>query len=79
MKVTLKLVRVGMNMQEATITGWYKQPGEHFEEGDPLYAFETEKVNQDVEATGPGTLLEIHAKAGDEVEVGAPICAVETR
>ena len=30
MKITLKLARVGMNMQEATIAEWFKQPGEAF-------------------------------------------------
>ena len=37
MRVTLKLSRVGMNMEEATIVKWYKRPGESFMAGEPLY------------------------------------------
>lgn len=77
MKITLKLARVGMNMQEATISAWLKQPGERFEQGDPLYAIETEKVVQDVLASAPGKLLEILVEAGQNAAVGEPLCVVE--
>ena len=30
-----------MNMEEATIVKWHKQPGETFQPGDKLYDFET--------------------------------------
>lgn len=77
MKITLKLARVGMSMQEATIAQWYKQPGESFVAGEPLYAIETDKVTQDVEASAPGTLLEVFVAEGSDVEVGAPLCVVD--
>ena len=77
MKITLKLIRVGMNMQEATIAKWMKAPGESFAEGDALYAIETEKVTQDVLATAPGTLLEILVPSGQDARVGQGICVVE--
>ncbi|MBA2933475.1 acyltransferase [Sphingomonas sp. CGMCC 1.13654] len=77
MKITLKLARVGMSMQEATIAQWYKQPGESFVVGDPLYAIETDKVTQDVEATAPGVLVELLVAAGEDVEVGTPLCVVD--
>jgi pyruvate/2-oxoglutarate dehydrogenase complex dihydrolipoamide acyltransferase (E2) component len=77
MKVTLKLVRVGMNMQEATIAQWLKAPGDGFVEGDALYAIETEKVTQDVLATAAGTLLEILVPAGQDARVGDGVCVVE--
>jgi pyruvate/2-oxoglutarate dehydrogenase complex dihydrolipoamide acyltransferase (E2) component len=77
MKITLKLIRVGMNMQEATIAQWLRAPGEAFAEGDPLYAIETEKVTQDVLATAPGTLLEILVPAGQDAKVGQGVCVVE--
>jgi pyruvate/2-oxoglutarate dehydrogenase complex dihydrolipoamide acyltransferase (E2) component len=77
MKITLKLIRVGMNMQEATIAKWLKAPGESFAEGDALYAIETEKVTQDVLATGPGTLLEILVPEGQDARVGQAVCVVE--
>ena len=77
MKVTLKLARVGMTMQEATIAEWFKQPGERFAEGDALYSIETDKVTQDVNATQRGTLIEILVPAGETVAVGGPVCIVD--
>jgi pyruvate/2-oxoglutarate dehydrogenase complex dihydrolipoamide acyltransferase (E2) component len=77
MRVTLKLARVGMNMEEATIVKWHKQPGEKFSDGDVLYEIETEKVAQEVAATADGTLLEICAPEGENVPVGEKVCVVD--
>ena len=77
MKVELKLTRVGMNMAEATILKWHRQPGDTFKAGDPLYEIETDKVTQEVPATGDGTLLEILVPEGEIAEVGAAVCRVE--
>jgi len=76
-KIALKLARVGMNMQEATIAQWFKRPGEGFAEGEPLYAMETDKVTQDVTAAHRGTLVEILVQAGESVAVGGPVCIVD--
>ena len=77
MKVDLKLTRVGMNMAEATIARWYRQPGDSFAAGDALYEIETDKVTQQVTATGAGRVLEILVPAGGIAEVGAVVCRVE--
>lgn len=79
MKVNLKLARVGMNMTEATIAKWHKQPGEAFKAGEVLYEIETDKVTQEVTATADGTMLEILVPAGEIAEVGAAVCAVEMK
>lgn len=77
MKVTLKLARVGMNMEEATIAAWHKSSGDRFTKGEALYEIETEKVTMVVEAPCDGTLLEIKAQTGESVAVGGPVCAIE--
>ncbi len=78
MKVTLKLTRVGMTMEEATIVRWAKHPGDTFAEGEVLYEIETEKVTQEVEAPGAGTMVEILAPEGADIAVGDNVCVVET-
>ncbi len=78
MKATLKLARVGMTMEEATVVRWAKQPGESFVEGEVLYEIETEKVTQEVEAPGNGSLVEILAPEGAEIAVGDDVCVVES-
>lgn len=77
MRATLKLSRVGMNMEEATLVKWHKQPGETFKAGEPLYEIETEKVNQEIEATSDGTLIEICAREGDIVKVDGRVCVID--
>ena len=77
MRTTLKLSRVGMNMEEATIVKWYKQPGESFKAGETLYEIETEKVNQEIAAPSNGTMIGIHAHEGEIVKVGGQVCTVD--
>lgn len=77
MKVTLKLPRISMNMEEGTIVSWKRKPGESFTSGEALYEIETEKATTEVEAPCDGTLVEIIADEGDTVEVGETVCRIE--
>jgi pyruvate/2-oxoglutarate dehydrogenase complex dihydrolipoamide acyltransferase (E2) component len=77
MRTTLKLSRVGMNMEEATLVKWYKRPGESFKAGEPLYEIETEKVNREIAATADGKMIEVYASEGETVKVGGPVCVVD--
>jgi pyruvate/2-oxoglutarate dehydrogenase complex dihydrolipoamide acyltransferase (E2) component len=78
MKVNLKLSRVGMNMETATISAWHKQPGETFRKGEPLYEIESEKVTMEVEAPCDGKMLAVTVAAGDEATVGGNVCTIDT-
>ena len=77
MKVNLKLARIGMNMQEATIVKWHKQAGEEFRKGDVLYEIETEQVTQEVEAQGDGRMVEILVPEETDAKVGQELCVVD--
>lgn len=77
MKVNLKLARIGMNMEEATIVKWHQAPGDAFEMGDTIYEIETEKISQEVEAPAAGTLLEIKVPEGDIAEVEQIVCVID--
>ena len=77
MKVGLKLSRVGMSMEEATITKWHKRPGEAFRKGEALYDIETEKVTMEVEAPCDGIMIEPNIEVGDNAEVGQVVCTIE--
>jgi pyruvate/2-oxoglutarate dehydrogenase complex dihydrolipoamide acyltransferase (E2) component len=78
MKLSLKLPLFGMNMEEATLVKWHKQPGEAFRKGETLYEVETEKVTSEVEAPCDGRLLEKVAAEGQTVSVGEIVCQIET-
>ena len=78
MKVTLKLNRVGMTMEEATLVRWCVQPGQRFEKDDVLYEIETEKVTEEVAAPEAGTLIKALVAEDDIIAVGDKICIIET-
>lgn len=78
MRVPVRLPKIGMTMEEATVVRFCKQPGDAFRKGDPLYEIETEKVSQEVEATDDGVMAEHAVAEGSEVRVGEPVCVVET-
>ncbi len=79
MKVNLKLLRIGMNMEEATITKWHRAPGERFAIGDALYEIETEKVTQEVEAPAEGTMIEVRVAEGETAEVDQIVCVIDVQ
>lgn len=76
MKVTLKMPRLSMNMEEGTVVGWRKQVGENFTKGEPLYDIETEKVTSEFEAPCDGVLLQILADNEANVAVGGDVCVI---
>lgn len=76
--MTVKLPRLGMQMEEATVVHFCVQVGESFVAGDPLYEIETEKVSNEIEATADGVMVEYLVEEGDDVEVGDPVCIVDT-
>ncbi len=75
--IELKLGRIGMNMEEATIKAWHKAAGDSFRQGEPLYDIETEKVATEIPAPFDGRLVQIVANVEDTIEVGAVVCRVE--
>ena len=62
---------LGESVTEATVAKWFKAVGDAVAADEPLVELETDKVTLEVNAPGPGTLSEIAAAEGAEVEVGA--------
>ena len=77
-RVGVRLPKIGMTMEEATIVRFCRQPGEAFRRGDPLFEIETEKVSREFEATGDGVMVEHAVPEGADVRVGELVCVVET-
>lgn len=78
MKVTLKLNRVGMTMEEATLLSWSVKPGDEFAKDDVLYEIETEKVAQEVMAPVSGKVIELLVEEDAEIAVGDGVCIIDT-
>ena len=63
--------QLGESVTEATVAKWFKSIGDVVTRDEPLVELETDKVTLEVNAAEAGTLSEIAAAEGSEVEVGA--------
>ncbi len=73
----LTLPRLGETMETGRIAGWLKQPGERFRRGETLLEVESDKTVVEMPALADGTLVEIVAQPGDDVDVGGVLCRYE--
>ncbi len=73
----ITMPKLGLIMTEGTITEWYKNEGEHINEGEPLFQVETQKLSNDVESTVSGVINKILAQVGDTVECLKPVAEIQ--
>lgn len=75
MSAEILVPRLGWSMEEATFSAWLRKEGDTVRPGDPLFALESDKATQEVEALDGGVLhLPSDApKPGDIVRVGQRI------
>jgi 2-oxoglutarate dehydrogenase E2 component (dihydrolipoamide succinyltransferase) len=66
----IKVPEAGFGIAEATIVEWFNTIGDAVQEGEPIVAVETEKVNVEIPAPGSGILTEIRCQIGTVVPVG---------
>ncbi|MDG2242763.1 MAG: 2-oxoglutarate dehydrogenase complex dihydrolipoyllysine-residue succinyltransferase [Rhodospirillaceae bacterium] len=71
MSTEIKVPQLGESVSEATVAKWLKQPGEAVAQDEPLVELETDKVTLEVNAPVSGSLSEIVAEEGADVEVDA--------
>ncbi len=68
---------LGESVSEATVTKWFKKPGDAIKVDEPLCELETDKVTVEVPSPAAGALKEIIAKEGSNVGVGALLGRIE--
>jgi pyruvate/2-oxoglutarate dehydrogenase complex dihydrolipoamide acyltransferase (E2) component len=73
----LAVPEYGYGVEKVSITRLLKAPGDAIAVDEPVYEVETDKVNQEVEATFEGRLVRWWVAEGDVVEVGAPVADIE--
>lgn len=75
MTVTLKVPKLGVAMEEGTLTSWLAEHGDRVSVGQPIYVLETDKVEQEVESPAEGVLHHLVA-AGETLAVGTPVAEI---
>ncbi len=63
-------------MEEGTILGWLKEPGDEVAFGEELVEIETDKATMSYESDTAGVLLEVLVPAGETVESGRVIARI---
>ncbi|MCZ6467984.1 MAG: 2-oxoglutarate dehydrogenase complex dihydrolipoyllysine-residue succinyltransferase [Alphaproteobacteria bacterium] len=71
MAMEIKVPALGESVVEVTVARWFKAVGDAVAVDEPLVELETDKVTVEVNAPVAGTLSEIAAAEGADVEVGA--------
>ena len=78
MTIDITVPALGESVTEATVMRWNKAPGEQVAVDETVVELETDKVAVEVKAEAAGTLAEIAAAEGSDVEVGALLGRLET-
>lgn len=73
--VTLPPLAEGVDT--ASISYWYKQPGEAVKEGEDLVELVTDKATFNMPSPVPGTIKQILISEGDSAKVGQTIAIIE--
>lgn len=76
-KMTLKIPKLGVSMQEGTVVEWKVATGDAVGLGDHIYTVESEKASYEVQSPFAGTIT-VLAAAGDTLKVGTPIAEIQT-
>jgi 2-oxoglutarate dehydrogenase E2 component (dihydrolipoamide succinyltransferase) len=71
MATEIKVPTLGESVSEATVGKWFKKVGDVIKADEPIVELETDKVTVEVPAPAAGTLVEITAKEGETVGLGA--------
>jgi pyruvate dehydrogenase E2 component (dihydrolipoamide acetyltransferase) len=76
MSTIIEMPKLSDTMTVGTVVKWYKSVGEKVENGDILAEIETDKATMELENFDDGTLLQLLAQEGDEVEIGKPLAII---
>src|SRR4029078_3754798 len=67
---------VGESVTSGVVSAWHKKSGEFVNEGEPLFALETDKVSTDIVAEKSG-VLETKVPEGQEVKIGEVVAVID--
>ena len=79
MAIEVTVPEMGESVLEATVGHWLKKEGDTVNVGDVLVELETDKVNVEVGAKGPGVLQQIKVPEGGDVKVGDVLGTIEEK
>src|SRR5690242_2979395 len=75
--IVIAMPHMGVSVTEGTVVAWLKAVGDSVNEGEPVCAVATDKVDADVESPADGVLARLIAEVGETVQVGQPLAELE--
>jgi pyruvate dehydrogenase E2 component (dihydrolipoamide acetyltransferase) len=72
----IEMPKLSDTMTVGTLAKWLKHEGEAVHSGDMIASVETDKATMEVECFDDGVILKTFVNEGENVPVGAPMCAV---
>ena len=69
---------LGESLNEATVSKWLKNKGDHVNADESIIELETDKVNLEVPAPISGVLSEVNSNEGDTVQVGSVLGVISS-
>src|SRR6266487_4941835 len=76
MVIEVKIPAVGESITSGVVSAWHKKSGDFVNEGEPLFALETDKVSTDIVAEKSG-VLETKVPEGQEVKIGEVVAVID--
>jgi 2-oxoglutarate dehydrogenase E2 component (dihydrolipoamide succinyltransferase) len=76
MSIEVKVPSIGESVTSGVVSAWHKKSGEFVNEGEPLFALETDKVSTDIVAEKSG-VLETKVPEGQEVKIGEVVAIID--
>jgi len=76
MIIEVKVPSVGESVTSGVVSAWHKKSGDFVNEGEPLFALETDKVSTDIVAEKSG-VLETKVPEGEEVKIGEVVAVID--
>ena len=76
MATEVKVPKIGFSMSEGVLTEWLVEDGVTVEEGQAIYALESDKSVNEVESPAAGVIKIILQPAEDPIEVGTVVAEI---
>lgn len=76
MATEVKVPKIGFSMSEGVLTEWLVADGDTVAEGQPIYALESDKSVNEVEAPASGVIKIILQPDDDPIEVGTVVAEI---
>lgn len=68
--------KLGLTMEDGTVSAWLKKEGDIVKKGDPICEITTEKLTNEIESTADGVVLKIIVEEGETVDCQTTIAII---